>query len=385
MKNYLQQISKKEDIHGILLFSESVHDANMFYLTVFLSHDPFIYLMVQEKEIILVPTMEKERAKKESRVKDVRTLSDYGMNEKLEKYEVEKAYCELILELLNEEKISRIGVPKNFPIYIGDLLRERGIEIIPLKNYMDEMRAVKSEEEIKLIKKAQIACESAMESAIEIIKRGKVKDDVLIYSGEVLTSERVKSQIEHVLIDSRCGTEEPIVACGRDGADPHCTGSGPLYADEPIVIDIFPYLKTERYHSDMTRTVLKGEAKKEVSEMYEAVLNAQKSAISIIREGVTCSEVHNRVCDVFEEMGYDTIRKNAKIGFIHSTGHGIGLQLHEKPNLGENEYVLRKGNVVTVEPGLYYPDLGGVRIEDVVVIRKKGCEVLGRFKKELII
>ena len=148
-----------------------------------------------------------------------------------------------------------------------------------------------------------------------------------------------------------------------------------------VIIDIFPRLKAERYFADMTRTVVKGEPKKELKELYETVLDAQNAALALIREGITCKEVHNCVCDVFEERGYETIRTGGKKGFIHSTGHGVGLSVHELHSVSDNEYVLQKGNVITIEPGLYIPGLGGSRTEDMVVIKSDGCNPLTKSEK----
>jgi len=132
----------------------------------------------------------------------------------------------------------------------------------------------------------------------------------------------------------------------------------------------------------MTRTVLRGEADPEVVEIYGAVLAAQEAGISAVRAGATGREVHARVCQVFEERGYP--ERDGR-GFIHSTGHGVGLAIHERPSLSEVGGILTEGNVVTVEPGLYYPELGGVRLEDLLVVREDGCENLTRLEKRLIL
>ncbi|RZN38380.1 MAG: M24 family metallopeptidase [Methanophagales archaeon ANME-1-THS] len=119
--------------------------------------------------------------------------------------------------------------------------------------------------------------------------------------------------------------------------------------------------------------------------MYDAVKHAQDAALARVKEGVSCKDVHNLVCDLFEDRGYETIRKGGKKGFLHSTGHGIGLNVHENPRVGDNDYVLKKGNVITIEPGLYEPGVGGVRLEDMVLVLKNGCENLTRFEKQLVL
>ncbi len=361
------------------MVSESMRNADMYYATHFLASDPFIYLSVPEdhKGILIVSQMEYGRAKKELIVKEVRSSLDYGQNLKME---------ELILKVLQEEHLEAIEVPKYFPLYTAEELRKNGIEVVPVEELIfTKEREIKDDQKIAFITKAQRACERAMAHALTVIKGSKVRGDVLMENGEPLTSERVKACIEHALIDAGCtmNGDEPIVACGKRAADPHFTGSGPLFANEPIILDIFPRLKVERYCADMTRTVVNGVPGKEIVEMYEAVLDAQNAALALVKEGVTCKDVHNSVCDIFEERGYETLRKGGKKGFIHSTGHGVGLSLHENPRVSDNEYVLRKGNVITIEPGLYDPEVGGVRLEDMVLVLKNGCENLTRFEKRL--
>ena len=366
----------------LLMASGSMHNADMYYATHFLAVDPFVYLRVphEGKDILIVSQMEYERARKESTVTEIRSSLDYGRDLKTE---------ELITKILREERINAIEVPRNFPLFTADELRKNGIEVVPMEEepILTKEREIKDENEIGYLKKAQRACEHAMETAIEVIKKSSVKGNFLLENEEILTSEKIKAYIEHDLIDSGCTCDggEPIVACGKRAADPHFTGTGSLLADEPIIIDIFPRLKRERYYADMTRTVVKGEPGKAIKEMYEAVLAAQNAALARVKEGVTCKTLHNLVCDVFEERGYGTIRKRSKKGFIHSTGHGVGLDLHENPRVADNDYELRKGNVITIEPGLYDPEVGAVRLEDMVLVLKKGCENLTKFEKKLVI
>jgi Xaa-Pro aminopeptidase len=361
----------------LLMVSESMHNADMYYATRFLSADPFVYLRLPHNDILIVSQMEYERAKKEAIVNEVRSSLDYGHDLKTE---------ELILKVLLEEGITAIEVPRHFSLFTAEELRKTGIEVVPVEELiMTKEREIKDGHEINYIRKAQRACEHAMEIAIAVIKKSSVKGNCLMDNGEVLTSERVKAYIEHDLIDTGCSCDggEPIAACGNRAADPHFTGGGPIYANDPSIIDIFPRLKLERYFADMTRTIVKGKPGNEIKEMYDAVKQAQDAALGFVKDGITCKEVHNLVCDIFEERGYGTIRKRSKKGFIHNTGHGVGLDIHEKPSVGDNDYELRKGNVITIEPGLYDPEVGGVRLEDMVLVLKNGCENLTKLEKKL--
>ncbi len=363
----------------LLMVSGSMHNADMYYATHFLAADPFVYLRLSHKDILIVSQMEYERAKNESIVNEIRSSRDYGHDLKTE---------ELILKVLLEKGITAIEVPRYFSLFMAGELRNTDIEVVPVEELiMTKEREIKDEQELNYIRKAQRACEHAMEIAIAVIKKSSVKDNYLIGNDKILTSERIKTYIEHALIDSGCTCDcgEPIVACGKRAADPHFTGSGPIFANAAILIDIFPRLKTERYYADMSRTVVKGEPEKEIKEMYKAVKHAQDAAFALVKDGVTCKEVHNLVCAVFEERGYGTIRKGSKKGFIHSTGHGVGLDLHENPIVGNNDYTLREGNVITIEPGLYDPEVGGIRLEDMVLVLKNGCEKLTKLEKKLVI
>lgn len=367
----------------ILMVSESAHNADMYYVTHFLSTAPFVYLHISQdatgKEILIVSQMEYERAKKESCIKEVRSSFDYGQGLKTE---------ELIVRILLEETVNAVEVPRYFPLYIAEALKKSGIDVVPVDDLLvTKPREIKTKQEIEYILKAQRACEHAMETAIRVIKGSTVDGNLLVAHDTILTSERLKAHIEHALIDAGCTCDagEPIVACGKRAAVPHFSGSGPISACEAIIIDIFPRLNTERYFADMTRTVVKGEPGNELKELYAAVKHAQDAALSIVKAGVTCDEVHNLVCDIFEDRGYGTLRSNSKSGFIHATGHGVGLDIHETPSVGDNDYELRKGNVITIEPGLYYPKLGGVRLEDMVLVQQNGCKNLTKCEKKFVV
>ncbi|HDS44675.1 MAG TPA: aminopeptidase P family protein [Methanomicrobia archaeon] len=368
----------------LLMLSESLRNADMYYATRFLAGDPFIYLAVpqgqDQKELLVVSQMEYERARKESRVHDVRSSLDYGTNLK---------WDEVLIKLLRDEGVTAAAVPRTFYLGTAETLRTNGIDVVPQEEIpITKQREIKTDQEVQYIIKAQQACEFALAQALAIIKQARVgKDRVLWYNGAVLTAERVRAIIEHALIDAGCSSngDLPIVSCGKQASDPHYSGRGPLLPDEPIIIDIFPRLKTERYFADMTRTVVYGEPDPEIRAMYDAVLAAQNAALARVTAGVSCRDVHFTVCELFEARGYGTIRTGAKRGFIHSTGHGVGLNVHENPSVSDNEYVLQQGNVIAIEPGLYEPDVGGVRLEDLVLVHESGCRNLTTFAKQLVL
>ena len=368
---------KNKTVLPLLMVDGSQHNGDMFYATKFLAWDPFVYLRLPSDDILYVSSMEYERAEKESCVKEIRSLSDYG-------YKIKRH--ERIANILAEEKLTSIEVPRYFSLYLADELRKKGIDVLPAEDLiMTKEREIKDEVEIASIRKVQLACEHAMNSAITIIKQSSIKNDCLMNDGKILTSERIRTYIEYALFDMGCESSvgDPIVACRKQAADPHCRGYGPLHANEPIIIDICPQSKSERYFADMTRTVVNGKPSNKIQEMFDVVAYAQIAALDLVKEGTNCAEIHNLVCDIFEESGFGTIRTKSKTGFIHDTGHGVGLDIHEMPDVADFDYVLREGNVITLEPGLYDPEVGGVRLEDLVVVRKNGCENLTRLEKRL--
>ncbi|MEA1894127.1 MAG: Xaa-Pro peptidase family protein [Euryarchaeota archaeon] len=363
-----------------LMIDNSVHNQDLYYVARFLAPDQFLYLRSGGEDILMVPEMELGRARKESRISDIRTTADYRVIEKLKQYGRDRAQSRVMSELLHDEGITEVNVPHNFPVFLADELRDDGFKIIPVQSPIRELRSVKTGEEVEWIKKAQNCCEAAMHSAIDLIRRAGIRRGVLIDpdSDQPLTSERARTAIEHALIGCGCESEETIVAGGKGAADPHNAGRGALRADESIVIDIFPRLKMERYYADMTRTVARGDPSRALSDMYAAVLDAQTAALGVVREGASGEAVHDAACSIFEDAGYRKL-------FIHSTGHGVGLDVHEMPHIGVGGELLKAGNVITVEPGLYDPEIGGIRIEDMVVVTKSGCENLTTIGKGFVV
>jgi Xaa-Pro aminopeptidase len=226
--------------------------------------------------------------------------------------------------------------------------------------------------------------EAAMDAAIGAIREAEVHDGVLRWRGTTLTAERVRRLISMTLIEDGLLAQHTIVACGEAACDPHNEGRGPLRAGESIIIDIFPRDEASRYHADITRTVVKGRASDMLRKMYRAVAAGQEQAFALLRDGSDGEAIHRAVQDTLERHGFQTGEVNGRMqGFFHGTGHGLGLEVHELPRISKLPTTLGSGNVVTVEPGLYYPGIGGVRIEDVVVVTETGCTNLTRYPKEL--
>jgi Xaa-Pro aminopeptidase len=363
---------------GYLLDADS-GDSDQLYVSGFNAPDEFGTLYTPEGTYLLVSGLEYGRAKTESRADEVARLSDYGFAGMVADHGRAGAKTRACAEFLDDHGVESVATPERFPLGTADGLREEGISVEVLDgDVVTEIRAVKTDDEVEHVHEAQQANEAAMAAAEELLSAATVEDGVLRYDGEVLTSERVTEEIEVSLLRRGCALDETIVASGADAADPHERGSGPLRAGETIVIDIFPQDKATKYHGDMTRTFVKGEPSEEVRRRYDDTYEAFEAALDALEPGVTGKEVHDAVCDVYEERGYHTLRSDpsAETGFIHSTGHGIGLDVHELPRVSPDGGELKPGHVVTIEPGLYDPEVGGVRIEDLVVVTEDGYENL---------
>jgi Xaa-Pro aminopeptidase len=372
---------EKLNLDGFLFVGDSISDADIYYISNFLAGDRFA-LLAREKTTLLVTSMEKGRAEKESLADEVICTSKYGFMDKLKvSRKPDEAYIQVLQEFLRDHNVKRLGVPFQFPAGIFQHLC-KDFEVTIQESPASHWREVKTDAEKAAIRLTEKACERAMKLATKLIANSEPCGEILYHNGQPLTSELVRSQIEVSLLEDGCEAVDTIVAGGTSGADPHARGYGPLLANAPIVIDIFPRSKSTRYFADMTRTVLKGEASLEIKEIYEAVDQAQTKGLLAIRAGVSGRDVHSEVVRVFQEHGFPD---RDGCGFTHSTGHGVGLEVHERPHLGEFGEILRTNHVVTVEPGLYYPDIGGVRLEDLAVVTETGCEDLTHFEKKLVL
>ena len=260
-----------------------------------------------------------------------------------------------------------------------------------------DRRRAKRPDEIEALDAAQRATEDAWSRGVDALRATTAgADGVLQLDAAPFTAERLRAIVEGRLLELGYASDGAIIAPGPQAADPHMMGSGPLHRGEPIVMDIFPQHKTSRYWADMSRTVAKGEPAAEILRMYEVVKRAQDAGIKALRPGITGRQVHELVEDIIFEAGYDTLRPGQQHGaptngalpkgFIHGTGHGVGLEIHEAPSVGRGGTApLAVGDVVTVEPGVYDPEIGGVRLEDMLLITAEGSRNFTRAPRQLIV
>lgn len=374
---------------NLLLVAESYANADMYSTIRFLFSDPVIYLRHTAGETLVCSGFERDEAARHGRVPDVRAFDEFGYAALLRtSARPYQAFAALVQTVLERAGVREVTVTNDAPVYIVDHLRAAGIMVHCDPEALLTARISKDEHELAAMETVQRITELAMDAAIGMIAAAKPVGEALVLDGQPLTSERVRAAIDAIFLAAGCVAEGTIVAGGTQSAAPHNAGSGTLRPCQPIVLDIFPRHKELRYYADMTRTVSKGDPGPEIARMYEATRQAQELAISLIAPGADGRAIYEAVCRQYEAAGYGTSLRDGSYpaaGFIHGLGHGLGLEVHERPGMGRSSDLLAEGHVVTVEPGLYDPTIGGVRIEDVVVVTGNGCRNLTRCAKTLIV
>jgi len=363
-----------------LIVAQSDIDADMLYATKFWAGDPFIFLEQGGKRTVVLTDLEMGRGKRTAKV-------DYFVSFNQLEREVQgnskqaPPFEKVLAHFLRKRGVKNAVVPPTFPIGYARALAN-DVDLATPEGLYWPQREAKTDEEIKLIGRALRITETGMRRAIEVLKASKPKGKKLIWSGKPLTSEILRAEIDSAMLRAG-GTPTNTIAAGGDQAtDPHERGHGALCANSLIILDIFPRDAKTGYWGDMTRTVVRGRASDAQRKLWETVLEGQELALREIKDGIDGMKIHKAIQALFKKRGYPTeVRKGKNVGFFHGTGHGLGLEIHEYPRL--QKVTLKDRQVLTVEPGLYYPGLGGVRHEDVVVVTKDGCKVLSRFPKPL--
>ncbi len=359
-----------------------MEESDVRYATGLAAPDPFVLLVAGSRLHLLVSALEAARARKACPQAVLHTPAQLFADPVPRR----RSLGEQVLALVKQLGFRAVQVGPYFPFGLARILARGGVKVLPAAGPAFPRRAVKSPREIASIAKSQRAAVAALRAAVRRIRAASIASSGLLKcGGKILTSEALKELVERELLERGCAAEGTIVAVGPQGARPHDVGFGPLRADVPIVLDIFPRDKTTGYWGDVTRTIVRGRASEKVRRMHRDVLAAQKLALSMLRPGVASAAVQRAVEDFFRQAGHETRLSppGQERGFIHSVGHGVGLDVHESPGLRNEPGRLAAGNVVTVEPGLYYPGIGGVRIEDTVVVTKTGYKILASFPKNL--
>lgn len=357
---------------ALLLVAASEGDSNMLYAVGFFVPDPFIFFQHKKTKFAVLSDLEIDRAKKQADVDRVLALSQY--QKKLRKLGKPAATADILDLLFRERGIRSLIVPANFPALLSDQLRAKGFSVQIKRDPFWDERETKSKREVKQIIESLRVARLGLEAGIRMLKRSRSKRDGYLYlNGTRLTSEMLKTAVNTTIMAQGWLPSHTIISSGDQCVDPHHEGSGPIKANTSIIFDIFPRSQQSGYFGDLSRTVVRGRASEKLKEIYATVQAGQKIGFAQIRDGVNGKQVHQNILDLFEAKGFHTGRIKGRMqGFFHGTGHGLGLDIHEPPRIAPVDAILRTGHVVTVEPGLYYLGIGGVRLEDVVLVTANG-------------
>lgn len=361
-----------------LLYGSSEHDANVLYFAKASVPDEFISIGIDDQKIGVFNALEYARMIKESDFDTILSLEEYQAKACKAFKSSKPSPVDIIRVIAQEYGIDGFLIPANFPAGLAFQLKKAHIDIQVVEESFFPSREIKTKEEVHELKKGNAASTAGILAAEAALRRSIIKGNELYLDGQSLTSERLRFIVDVACLEMGAMPKNTIVAGGDQACDPHCIGSGPLRPNELIIVDVFPRLLSSGYHGDMTRTFLKGRATDAQKKLVLTVQKAQKLALDTIKAGVSGADVHNVVVSCFNSNSYETKRVgDIYQGFFHGTGHGLGLDIHEAPRVnGSNNEGLKAGTVVTVEPGLYYPGIGGCRIEDVVWVLENGYEML---------
>ena len=312
----------------LLIIDTTENNADLLYRTNFFVPDPVIYIEHKGEKILVLSDLEIDRGKDNATVDTVLSLSEYQRRLSSKKRK-RLRFVDIVDEVLKDLKIKKVLVPGMFSIKYADELRKRGYKIkVSEEEPFFKERLKKTPQEVNSLKDALRKTARAMDLAIRMVASSEIRRNKLYMNGQVLTSEKVKGEISAELSRMGYNASHTIVASGVHSSMPHHSGEGPIFADKPLVIDIFPRSQDTGYFGDMTRTVIRGEPSEKLVKMYNTVLNGQKLGISMIRDGVKSKDVHSAIVEYFNESGFETGNLNGKQqGFIHSTGHGLGLEI----------------------------------------------------------
>ncbi len=345
-----------------LILASSEASSDLRYAAGFSAPDEFIWFDADGARGIIVSPLEFNRAREQAKPGvTVYPEAEFGGPGRIE----------VLRRLAERFTLTGFLVPANFPAYWYERLRECGFQMKAEGGPFFPEREWKVEDEITAVITSQRAAEAAVRRAFRVLEEATIGHDRLLHwEGGLLTSERLRAEIDGELVRRGMLPTGTICAGGAQGAQPHHTGTGPLAADWPIVMDVFPKSIRTGYWGDLTRTVVKGRASDIVKHAYDAVLTARELGKSLVKIGADPAEIHQAAAQLLQQRGFQTGKNDAgDFGFFHGLGHGVGLDIHEAPRLSpRNHTPLRSGEIVTVEPGLYYPEWGGIRLEDLMYL-----------------
>jgi len=351
--------------------------------------DPFLYVERDGVKHAVIGSMEIPRVEEAGGI-ECHPYEEFGLDELVASGQDRASIrLEVAVRACRSLGLAAATVPYAFPLGLADRLRAEGIGLTVDQDFFDERRRVKSAAELAGIRRAQRAAEAGMSAARDLLRRAEVANGSVLVDGEPLTSERIKTAIASAFLANGATADEFIVSHGPQSAIGHHMGAGPIAPNEPIVVDLWPRDNDSACFADMTRTFVVGRPSEELVAWHRLVKESLDRSIAAIRAGVDGRTVYGVSCEVFEQAGHPTQRtktpgRTLEEGFFHGLGHGVGLEVHEEPGLGQiASSALVAGDVVTVEPGLYRPGTGGCRLEDLILVTEQGAENLTDFSYDL--
>ena len=363
-----------------LLYADSELNADQLYFGKAFVPDRFISFGIGKRKYALVSALEFSRLRKDSDFTEVLSLEEWQKSARKTFRRKKVGLVEVIRLLAREFEIPEFVISEDFPAGLAFKLKAASVKLRISEGALFPERLQKSDAEARAIKVGNAASAAGIRAAERLLRDSRMKNGRLVYAGRALTSERVRHAIRVACLERGAVSMQTIVAGGDQACDPHCSGSGPLRANELIIVDVFPRVAHTGYFGDMTRTFLKGRASEAQRRLVATVRSAQQKALGVMKAGVSGARIHRMVEEYFAKEGFETTKINGtNVGFFHGTGHGLGLEIHEPPRVSRKGPRLRAGMVTSVEPGLYYPGLGGCRIEDVVRVKREGVEMLSKF------
>jgi len=366
-------------VPDILIFGDTIRSPELRHEVPLPVPDPFLYVEHNGSRTVVISSLEVVRIRELEGV-EVIPHEEVGEHELIEQgVPREEIPIQASLRACQKLGVRQAVAPPTFPLEFADLLRSNGIEVTADRHFFAGRRRVKNPVEIEGIRRAQRAAEAAMDKVREMLRSAEASNSALMLDGEPLTSERLKRAIADVFISQDMISDEFIVSHGPQSAVGHEMGSGPIAPDEPSGIDIWPRDRKTACFAETTRTFVVGEPPDELVEYHRLVLEALQTALESVKPGIPGRDLFVQTCELFQEHGYPTglTKEPGQVleeGFFHGLGHGVGLELHEEPNMGiAGQASLVAGDVVTVEPGLYRPGFGGCRLEDLVLVTDDGA------------
>jgi Xaa-Pro aminopeptidase len=379
---------------NILIYGDTITSPAMRHEVPISIGDPFLYLETDGRRAVLTNALEDERIARDApeleRMLDDHLGRDELIGSGLSRGEIEREVC---VRAVNQLGITKAVVPPNFPIALADRLREGGVALAAEEDVFIERRRHKSAAEMSGIRRAADAAVAAMGAAAAMLREAEIDGDHLIWSGQLLTAEGVRERMREVC--AQAGAPAPpdimVKAMGPNPAGGHDPGAGPLPPHLPIEVDLWPRDELTGCWADMTRAFVRGDISDPIAEIHALVLDAHERVCRAAKPGARCADLYGIACDVFEAAGHPTGRTKApgeilREGFFFGLGHGVGLEVHEDPSLGRSGRAsLIAGDVIAVEPGTSVRELGGTRVEDLLLVTDDGNERLtGSFPYGLV-